>query len=132
MNARIVGSSLAVALLLGVASTTLAGSAQSAYVTTDVDCDAPIDLQVNQLAALSDGYVWLKRISEEDLANLVWTLSQGGNQVSNGTFTFICTTTDGKYTLALPGFEDGGSGTYTLKVDFTNGKNYSGDSFSVD
>ena len=126
------------ALVLAIgAGPALAGSPSSAYVTTDTECEDPIDLQVNQLGDLSDAYVWLKRVSEGQVEDdLVWSLWQGGEQVGDGTFDFICTTDDGKYTLAYPDFEssEGQEGTFTVKVDwfFVGGTNYSGDSFSVE
>ena len=118
------------------AAPAFAGSAQSAYVTTEQDCVYPIDLQVNQLGDLSDAYVWLKRVTESQVDDLVWSLYQGGQQVGDGTFDFICTTADGKYTLAYPDFnsDEGQTGTFTVKVDWlvVGGTNYSGDSFSVE
>ena len=139
MNPRLIGLSLAAVLVIAAASTSLAGSAQSAYVTEDTECALPIDLQDNQLNDLSDAYVWLKRVSETQIEFhstwLVWTLYQGGVEVGSGTFTWICTTTNGKYSLAYPGFYDSvgdGTGTYTVKVDWNDGTSYSGDSFTVD
>jgi hypothetical protein len=139
MNPRLIGLSLATVLVIAAAGTSLAGSAQSAYVTTDTNCAAPIDLQVNHIPSLADANVWLKRVTEADIEEdgifLTWTLWQGGVQVGSGTFEYLCTTTDGKYSLADPGFFDSvnnpDGGTYTVKVDWNDGTNYSGDSFSI-
>lgn len=126
------------ALVVAVGAAPVFAGGESAYVTETQDCEYPLDLQVNQLGTLEDAYVWLKRVTEAQVEeDLVWSLYQGGVQVGDGTFEFICTTTDGKYTLAYPGFFDDefdGTGTYTVKVDwFTiGGVNYSGDSFSVE
>ena len=132
MNPRIVGLIAAVALVAAIGGSTLAVSkAQSAYVTTDTACYG--DLQVNQMGDLSDAHVYLKSVTISQIDNdLVWTLWQGGVQVDSGWFDYECTLNN-KYKLAdLEGLSYSGSGTFTLKVDWNSGTNYSGDSFSVD
>ena len=77
----------------------LAKDASSAYITTDTECDEPIDLQVNEVADAQDAYVWLK-LGSTDIEDLAYKLYQGGELITGGAFDEICSTTDGKYTLA--------------------------------
>ena len=73
-----------------------------------------------QLGDLRDAYVWLKRVSEDDVDDLVWSLWQGAVIVGEGEFDIICTTGDDKYTLVYPevysDFEQ--TDTFTVKVDW--------------
>ena len=67
------------------------------------------------------------------LEDLAYNLYQGGELLWGGAFAEICTTDDGKYTLAYPEFGDRPDGTWTMKVFFpADGKSFSGDSFRVD
>jgi hypothetical protein len=126
----------AFAVAVAISGSTFAASkAQSVYVTEDTECDTPIDLEDNHVPAFADVYVWIKRATDYQVNNYLWSLWQGGTQVGDGEFVKECATTDGKYVLTWPDLHsEVSTGTFTLKVTWNGVGDYafvSSDSFTV-
>ena len=104
----------------------------SVYITSDITCDGPINLQDSTPSPIN---AWLKLPSGVAVTDLCWTLfNHKDHSTIDGSFAFVCTTTDGKYTLATTGIAGlTTAGSYTIKVDFcSSGDSFSGDSFKVE
>jgi hypothetical protein len=102
----------------------------SVYITSDTECEEPIDLQDNTPSPIN---AWLKLPSGVEVADLCWELFNKSEFVASGVFTFVCTTSDDKYTLATTGLTSLAVGSYTSKVDYgATGDTFSGDSFRIE
>jgi hypothetical protein len=141
MNPRIVGLIAAVALVAAIGGSSLAGSAQSAYVDAP-DCAKP--LQTDKIPASdSNLYVWLKG-EPSPVSQLHWhIINDNGNDYTGDFDPFGCVINTGNGSALYhlydtdwdPYAVDGEKTSWTLKVHWDDvgygEKNFSGDAFLV-